>query len=44
MHQHQFNDVDRLKEICEELKKEVANDFKTEDGTYDKTIDRLEEC
>jgi len=44
MHEHSFNDADRLKEICEELVKDVANNFKAEEGNYEKTIDRLEEC
>lgn len=45
MKAHTFNDVDRLTEICELLKTDVSNGFKpSEDGTYDKIIDNLEEC
>lgn len=45
MHAHTFDDADRLKEICEELRKDVDAKFeKGEDGTYGKTLNLLDKC
>lgn len=45
MNAHTFDDADRLREICEELKKDVDGKFqKDEDGTFAKILNLLEEC
>ena len=44
MHEHAFNDADRLKEVCEELKKDIDGGFKQQNGTFDHILQLLEEC
>lgn len=52
MQHYTFNDADRLKEICEEIRKDVESNFTIVDGApkegeeheYKKTLDLLDEC
>ena len=44
MHEHTFNDADRLKEVCVELKKDIDGGFEKKNGTYDHILGLLEEC
>jgi len=52
MEAYTFNDADRLKEICEEMRKDVDSNFTFLDGApaegetleYKKTLDLLDEC
>lgn len=51
MKEYTFNDTDRLKEICDELKKDLDSGFKTlvphqssgENVNFDPVLDRLDE-
>jgi len=52
MQTYTFNDADRLKEICEQMQKDVDSNFTHVDGApnegeaaeYPKTLDLLDEC
>jgi len=52
MEDYTFNDADRLKEICEEMSKDIDSKFTLVDGApqdgqnmeYTKTLDLLDEC
>jgi len=52
MEEYTFNDADRLKEICDEMRKDIESKFIHIDGApqeglnmeYTKTLDLLDEC
>lgn len=52
MEAYSFNDADRLKEICEQMRKDVDSKFTHVDGApadgetlqYTKTLELLDEC
>jgi len=52
MQEYTFNDADRLKDICEEMRKDVESKFVHLDGApeeglnkdYAKTLELLDEC
>jgi len=52
MEAYSFNDADRLKEICESMRKDIESNFTSLDGApaqgqtleYTKTLDLLDEC
>jgi hypothetical protein len=52
MQEYTFNDADRLKDICEEMRKDVESKFVNLDGApeeglnkdYAKTLELLDEC